>query len=46
MRKTDELWWRRRRKDTNEPSNEELNQCLGFSRVFNIIADSVGWEAK
>ncbi|CAI8035176.1 Poly(A)-specific ribonuclease PARN [Geodia barretti] len=40
MRETDELWWKRRRKEAEEPSDEELNQCLGFSRVFKIIADS------
>jgi poly(A)-specific ribonuclease len=40
MRETDELWWRRRRKEAEEPSDEELNQFLGFSRVFKIIADS------
>ena len=43
MREADEAWWRGKRKESEEPSNEELNKFLGFSQVFRMIADSVSW---
>lgn len=41
MRESDEAWWRGRRKEEEEPSQDELNQFLGFSQVFKMIIESV-----
>ena len=41
MRESDEDWWRGRRKESEEPSEEELNQFVGFSQVFKMIVSSV-----
>ena len=41
LRESDEVWWREGRKEDGEPSQEELNQFLGFSQVFKMIVDSV-----
>lgn len=41
MRESDEAWWRNWRKKEEEPSQDELNQFLGFSQVFKMIVESV-----
>ena len=41
MRESDEAWWRSRRREEEEPSQDELNQFLGFSQVFKMIVESV-----
>lgn len=38
----DEQWWRDRRGKKETPTQEELNQFLGFSQVFKMIVESVG----
>ena len=41
MREVDEVWWREGRKEGGEPSEDELNQFMGFSLVFKMIVESV-----
>ena len=41
MRELDEVWWREGRKEEGEPSQDELNQFMGFSQVFKMIVESV-----
>ena len=41
MRESDEVWWRGRRREEGEPSQDELNKFLGFSQIFKMIVESV-----
>ena len=41
LRESDELWWKEGRSKAGEPSQDELNQFIGFSQVFKMIVESV-----
>jgi poly(A)-specific ribonuclease len=40
LRESDELWWKEGRSKAGEPSQDELNQFIGFSQVFKMIVES------